>query len=102
MELSDNSLHDYGKSVYETIPFFQHISDFMENPKTRQFYEEYMNNITVKSTLFSMWVYERLDEDNYSTQEKIAILHQIMHSCETRKQLLELYDCETRKPKLLL
>lgn len=92
------SLKEYGHSVRKTIPFFQQIVEFMENPKTREFYRECMNNATLKSTLIFLWTYEKIEEQiekkydiQLSSSEKVSILHQIMHNRNVQEQLLEFY-----------
>jgi len=88
------SIKEDGKSVYQRIPVFSDISKFMENPTTRYFYDEYMNPVTLKSTLFFLWLYRQVEEKSQrrlGAYEKVAILYYITHNKEVSDKFIKLF-----------
>lgn len=89
-----NTLQRTGQSVRQSLPFYEKISRFMENPETREFYEECMNDVTIESTLFFLWAYEQLGNEpsiHLTPDEKVGILHELVHNPKFNHKLLEKY-----------
>lgn len=79
---SFSQLQEEGDSIYTSIPLFRHIVEFMENPLTRQFYNEYLNPVTLRSTMMCLWLYEEIEHrfPVSTPQERIVLLHEWMHT----------------------
>lgn len=99
-KLSDITPLEYlGKQVYRTNSFLGNLAEFMENPLSREFYNYYMNSERIDTTLFFLWLYHQieLEKPTLLPYEKLAILHQILHTTELRHIAFDRYHHSKQK-----
>ena len=77
-----------GKIIYDKGENLRKISDFMENPYFRQFYEDNFKTWSdVQVVVMFMKLYEKIEESNpsLSVYEKISFLDKVIEIPETRR-----------------
>ena len=92
--LTDESLVDYGKQIYQTNDTFRRVAEFMEHPMSREFYNECLNKPNIESTLFFLWLYDQVEQHNPDLMpyEKLALAHKAMHERTIRQKIFNRYS----------
>jgi hypothetical protein len=88
---SSSSLEEKGRKLYKQNPHFRKLSNIMEHPEFRDFYNTYMKDWeNTKVVLMFMKLYEAIETHSnvkLSPFEKISIMKNIIDNGETRREI---------------
>jgi len=86
-----SSLEEKGRKLYKQNPHFRKLSNIMEHPEFRDFYNTYMKDWeNTKVVLMFMKLYEAIETHSnvkLSPFEKISIMKNIIDNGETRREI---------------
>lgn len=88
---NSSSLEEKGRKLYKQNPHFRKLSNIMEHPEFRDFYNTYMKDWeNTKVVLMFMKLYEAIETHSnvkLSPFEKISIMKNIIDNGETRREI---------------
>jgi hypothetical protein len=86
-------MDEKGRKLYKTNKNYERIVKLMEHPDFREFYDEYLRDIsTTKSVFLFLKLYEAIEARSsvpLTPFEKIALINEVVSDPEKREQLCE-------------